>query len=58
MRPLLSDSSHYKKTKLLNIIIYNIDLIELFQKAIFSIDKKNIYFIKDDLSNFFKNSKK
>ena len=55
--PLLSNSSHYKKTELLNKIIYNIDLIELFQKIIFSVDKKNIYFIKDDVTEFLKTKK-
>jgi hypothetical protein len=50
----LSDAHDYKKRNLLNKHIFNIDLIELFQKAIFSVDKKNIYFIKDDVTEFLK----
>jgi hypothetical protein len=49
-----SDAHDYKKLNLLNKHIFNIDLIELFQKAIFSIDKQNIYFIKDDVTEFLK----
>jgi hypothetical protein len=54
--PLFS-SKNRRHGVLLNKVIDDLFLIDLLQKAIFSVDKQNIYYINRDNADFLKNKK-